>query len=88
MKRKEKGWKSSRTHACTYHVHQQHRSTTAGGEVSAKAANRIDFKDQRQGWQQKVTLYAGECAESSRSMACGRMGLHPDKRNKRLWGIR
>ena len=30
--------KSSRAHAGTYHVHQQHRSTTAGGSIG-KAGN-------------------------------------------------
>ncbi len=53
MKRKEKGWKkSSRTDAGTYHVHQQHRSTTAGRSIG-KGSQSDRFQNQRQGWQQK-----------------------------------
>ena len=50
MKRKRME-KSSRTHACIYHVHQQHRSTAAGGSIG-KGSQSDRFQDQRQDWQQ------------------------------------
>ena len=68
--------KSSRAHAGTYHVHQQHRSTTAGGSIG-KGSQSDRFQDQRQDWQQSNLICRRICQIHDRLYVAER-AVHSD----------